>query len=237
MFSPFDADSDAGDLAVSGTDLTYGDDSDTPVEIGSNCAAKVPPIVWSFGLTDTFSPSPINQTMIASLKACHYFYAVLISTGDHGSTPAVQNDAKLLLYGDKFAKGQSYPVPTNFSLDGDPVSCSSTCYINAGWSWSGVTETSTTWSATISNSAVTGSATVDLTPGNPQTFTLVHGQSATFSIDGGSTTTFTADEWGKVTATGVTISGSTGHTILFTALPSPAPTSLTGVSGSGVTLQ
>ena len=85
--------------------------------------------------------------------------------------------------------------------------------LNAGWSRSPLSETSSTWTAQISNSL--GTTTVDITPRNQQLFLPTVGSQVSWTT-GTQSSTVTVDSTGAATAAGVLIPAGISTTITFT---------------------
>jgi hypothetical protein len=188
-----------------------------------NCATNRPPLIFGIGRNDTFAAWGNQVDMINALKACHYAFAFGWNNGDH-STGASAINSLNSAYMTAYTKNVSYPAFGNSSLDADiTTDCNSgtpgsTCYINAGFTWTAPTDNATTWASTITNSG--GAVTVDITPRNAQSFTLTPGQSVSYAISGGASGSLTADAYGLVTLPSASIPGG-GTAVTFTVSAPP----------------
>lgn len=191
-----------------------------------DCAAPRPPILWGIGSADGWTVWADHQTFYTSAAACHNFVAMAFSGEGHGTKNVI---AMYAGYADAFRKNVSYPAPTNWSQD-DPFDMSSSprwctaqsataCWCrNCGWSWSSPdgataytpTDTSTTWSAKLTNSI--GAGTADVSPRNTQSFRPAAGAAVHWSTNNAQSGTATVDAYGVVTATGVNIAA--GGTVI-----------------------
>jgi hypothetical protein len=203
----------AADQVMSDGSTLYADRMNAIALAGApNCATNRPFIAWGIGREDTFAAWPDQIAMLNALKECRYAFAFAWNNGDH-STGSTTINTLAAQYMTAFAKNVSYPAFTNSSLDDDPDSdCrsgtpGSTCYINAGWSWSVTSDTLTQWSATISNSG--GAVTADITPRNTQAFRAKPGGLVAYSVSTGASGMLRADRYGLVTLPAASIAGTT----------------------------
>lgn len=151
-----------------------------------------------------------------ALKAGHFGFAFNWSDGIHGDAPALL--APLLTsYETAIVKNISYPAFSNSSIDANPVTDIAGC-MNCGWSWSGVSETATTWTASVQNSLNVAPMTADITPRNTQSFHLMPGAHVSWSTNLGQNGNLTADAYGLVTAPAVTVNSGAATTITFQTL-------------------
>jgi Prolyl oligopeptidase family len=207
----------------------YNADTDTPDWILQNCSRNLPFIAWSSGRQDTTTPNMwLYSTQLANaLRTCHYGFAFVWNNGNHSSVGTILQQLEKQ-YVHQLSLTSSYPAFTNYSLDsnyGDGArtdgDCNSgtpgpSCYVNIGWIWTGVSDTPSSWSATISNTQLSGTtATTDVTPRNTQLFLPAPGQTVSWTTVDGQNGQVTADSWGLATATGLQV-GPGGTTITLT---------------------
>jgi hypothetical protein len=214
---------------IAGTDMTYYSDQNSPVGV-ADCNNAVPPTIWANGRNDTSfaNHSMWSNAVVAAnaMKACHRAFAFGWNSGNH-SEGGLPETAIRKQYQTIYARNVSYPVFTNFSLDSDygngdytAGECASgtsspLCYVNFGWSWTIVTDSSSTWSVTFSNSQLTtgscptlhcsATATVDVTAGNPQSFRPPTGAAISWSASSGQNGITTVDQYGLVTVVGANV--------------------------------
>ena len=214
---------------------TYNYEGDITNWIPNNCA-HIPFVAMSAGRQDLagsggFNTFPLSVGVLTALKACHAGYAFAWNNGDHTDPPDIfgsygEGDTTGKYFGfyesGIFASNVSYPAFFNFSLDNDYGSggdCSSgspgpPCFVNAGWHWSSISDTGTSWSATVTNPNITTTATADLTPRNTQNFVVAPGQTVNWTATGGQGGSVQADSYGLVTIPLVTFtSGATVVTL------------------------
>ena len=230
-------------MLMAGTNQKFLDRMNMPAYISSHCGS-LPFIAFSVGRNDT-SQGNIwigMLDMVAALKACHAGFAFAWNNGTHSDGPAAMAFLRTT-YQTAIAKNVSYPAFANDSADNNMGNGSSTngdcntgspgstCFVNGGFSWTTPTETSTTWSAAISNTGAT--LTVDITPRNSQAFHLTPGQLVNWTASTGQKGTVAADVWGLATAPGVTVNAGAATTVAFQ--PVTGGVVLSGlVSASGI---
>jgi hypothetical protein len=212
----------------------YSTYSNTPAWLASNCANNIPFIMHSMGRNDgTTGVGNMWQNALAAMDAmvtCHYGQAFTWNNGVHGSDP--NPIIEFSGYLNVFRKNVSYPAFTGFSMDDNPCASGSpgsscvidytqgacntgpppdtSCHINLGWGWGILCDTSTQWSASITNSQITGlnTATTNLTPRNTQSFVALPGQTVNWTATGGQAGSVQADSYGLVTIPSVTFTSS-----------------------------
>ena len=197
-------------------------DAITYVQSTCGTSPYIPPIIYGAERQDTSEASWAKQIeMHNALKACHMGYAWSWGNTAHSSAGINQ---VLPYYDAAYTKGVSYPAFTSSSIDnnigngsttdGDLTGC-----VNCGFFWSNVSESSTTWTASVSNSLNKTAMTVDITPRNAQRFLLTPGRCVSWSASTGTTGTAVADAYGLATAVGVTMNPGMPTTITFTVVP------------------
>ncbi len=219
----------------------YNTYSNTPAWLSSNCANNISFIIHTMGRNDTTTGVGTMwqdaMTAMNAMVTCHYGEAFTWNNGIHGSDP--NPIVEFSGYLNAFRKNVSYPAFTGFSMDDNPCasgspgnSCvidytqgacntgspGSSCHINLGWAWGILSDTSTQWSASITNSQITGlnTAAADLTPRNTQSFVASPGQTVNWTATGGQGGSVQADSYGLVTIPSVTF--TSGPTIVTLTL-------------------
>src|SRR5271166_6271915 len=211
----------------------YNSYSNTPAWLASNCADNVPFIMHSMGRNDTTTGiGSMWQNALTAMNAmvtCHYGQAFTWNNGIHGTdpNPALEFSA----YSNIFRKNVSYPAFTAFSMDDNPCASGSpgnscvidytqgacntgspgnSCHINLGWGWSILLDTSSQWSASITNAQITGlnTATANLTPRNAQSFVASPGQTVNWTATGNQAGSVQADSYGLITIPSLTFTSS-----------------------------
>jgi len=212
----------------------YNTYSNTSAWLATNCANNIPFIMHSMGRNDaTTGTGGMWQSALTAMNAmvtCHYGQAFTWNDGGHGEDP--NPILEFPGYLNVFRKNVSYPAFTGFSMDDNPCAsgspgnscaidytqgaCNSgpppypSCHINLGWRWSILSDTATQWSASITNSQITGlnTATASLTPRNSQNFVASPGQAVNWTATGGQQGSVQADSYGLVTIPSITFTSS-----------------------------
>jgi hypothetical protein len=196
---------------VAGTTTTYDDDMNSPAWV-LNCNNSVPPVMWGSGRLDTSFPNYSMWTNSVhatnALVTCHRGFAFAWNNGNH-STGGAPADQLYSQYQTVYRRNVSYPAFAGFSLDSDPGDGTTNAHgpingdlvgcINCGWTWQVNVDTASQWSVDISNSQITSSGTVDVTPRNAQSFMLVPGTTVNWTATGGLSGTVIADQYGLAT--------------------------------------
>ena len=240
---------DYSDDPVEGSSEDFGTWSNLAMWISQANCAQLPFIESAVGRTDVTLPNydmwNNEMAVVAAIKACHGGFAFAWNDQGHGNEPDLliqmsANDTNGKLFGfymTAFTLNTSYPAFQDFSLDNnlttDCTSGTTTCTINAGWHWSSVTDTTSQWSASITNPNITSTATATVTIRNAQNFVLVPGQQGTWTATGTQGGMITADSYGLLTIPSVTFSSGatvvtvtmvprTGTMTSITSVPNPS---------------
>jgi len=220
-------------------------EEDTIAYVNSYTGDSLPPMNIAIAMNDTTINSNYWQHFVAlldALKAKHLAYSAAWNPGIHLQGPV----ATLLgYYQNSFTRNVSHPAFANSSLDStysatkSSTSCwnatpatTPVCGVNLGFVWSGVTETASTWAATISNSLNSAGMTADITPRRAQLFHLTSGNRVNWTATGGQSGSAVADSSGVVTALNVSIPASSAITLTFTTVTAnglyPLPSAIRG---------
>jgi hypothetical protein len=190
----------------------YNDDTDIIRWIAQDCSRTLPYMSWSSGRRDQ---SLTNHRMWSyavqlsdTLKNCHYGFSFAWGPSGHNAQTGNLENALIRRYQTRFARNLSYPAFTNFSGDGeygngDPALGAPSGCVNCGWEWKVLSDTKTSWSASIKNLESRGNVTTDVTPRNTQLFKLAPGTSVKWSASSGQSGAVSADRYGLVTVKGI----------------------------------
>jgi hypothetical protein len=211
----------ASDLLPNGE--VYNVITDTAAWVPLNCALNLPFVAMSDGRNDTPAQNRwLYFVQLANaLATCHYAFAAVWNNGIHGTATEHLLDPLQSQYETLIYKNRSMPAFTGFSLDANIGNGSATngdcqtgtdtglpCYINYGWHWTNLSDTSSTWSVSFTNAQVTsttGTATVNVTARNTQSFKPTPGSKVPWTATGGQKGTATVDIYGLATAVGVKV--------------------------------
>ncbi len=215
----------AGPMMADGS-TSYQVRVDSVAFVRDHCSQTLPFIAWGVGRQDPTELWQDHVDMVNALKACRLGFAFSWNNGFHpdGNAAAAVSQRDYLT---KFAKNLSYPAFANSSIDdrlgsGDPADGDLTGCINCGFDWTNVSETDTTWTATISNSRNQSTMTVDVTPRNLQTLRFGSGRTVVWTSSQGQSGTVVSDDYGLVIAPGIIIQAGTPTTVTFTLVSNPA---------------
>lgn len=217
-------------MMESGAEAYYDrNDSVAFVEDANTAGSDLPPVAWGIGRNDGYATFAEQTDAVAALQAGKRWFAFAWDNGDH-STTTTSATIDQYRQASVFSKNVSYPVFSNSSIDDDPATDLTGC-INCGWTWSILSDQSSSWSVSIANTHA-GTVTVNVTPRNTQSFTISPGSAVSWSASTGQSGSSTADSMGLVTATGVNVLQGQSTTVTFNKIGSTTISVTSDISGS-----